>query len=478
MSDYELKLKQKLVELRYDAYQFYNARSNNEDVLWEHYHKVESFIQDVKNSQTQSRKIHTNKSKKNNTQLKSKSKSNLCQEVPTINDRALELMLDDILIVLSVSIDRNNHPTTQLYKLSIIKRLLDQIKKNKIYDTETIIKIKLNLNKIKIIIDNTKVKKKDVIFPLVLSKYLICEEILTLLETTINNEILNIDNTLLPFLDSLLSLKKRIINLPSILMYAASHKKNQNLNLLQTTEEKTRLMSSENEFISLETTLKNLNEEIASIYDGLHGESLIYSLSIECKTLFDDFRATNYNYKELMDDTLKPFYEQLVQVKYFWDLSLITFPTGKWMNKGITNRLNENSKILHKIHTLRSNGIFADKAGKPLKGQSTLIYLIDRCTSLSSKFLESYEPISGSLMATYEQLVKTRKYLTGLKRSSAIMTLETSTVCAEKMGEFYQKLDNGKFMADDGSLLIGQTSLYNIFCECACIYQDLSSKVK
>ncbi len=376
MPEKETKINKKLSQIRSDLYDlFYSDDNDNKGVVWELYYKTKLVIQDINSVQTQPKNISNNKSN-----TKSKLKLDLGQEILTINNKDM-LVLDEILQLLSIilmSIGEDNHPTAQYSKLSTILRLFYQMKNKRLHDTETIIKLKLSLTKIKIIIDNyTKDKKNDVIFPLIVNKYLICAESLISLESSINNEILNIDNTLLPFLDSLLSLKQRIINLPSISLYVASQKKIRDLNLLQTPEEEARLVPFENEAISLETELKSLIKEISTSI--VHqGNTIIYSLYEECKTLFQDFCAINHNYKELMDDKLKPIYEQLIEIKYFLDknISIITLGDRKLKNHSMAKNLFWNRKKLDGIHNLRSNGVFSDEIGKPLRGQSPIIYLI------------------------------------------------------------------------------------------------------
>lgn len=55
--------------------------------------------------------------------------------------------------------------------------------------------------------------------------------------------------------------------------------------------------------------------------------SLCIPFWFDCEIRLGDYWANTYNYKELMGDTLKPFYKKLVSVKY----SLETvFLTDRW----------------------------------------------------------------------------------------------------------------------------------------------------
>ncbi len=481
MPEKETNSNKKLSQIRIGLYNlFYSDYNVDKSVVWEHYHKTESVIQDIKSVQTQPKNISKNNLKQNNT----KSKSNLCQKRLIMNDKDI-LVLDDILQLLSIilmSIGEDNHPTAQYSKLSTIKRLLYQIKNEGVYDTETTIKIKISLTNIKIIIDNyTKTKKNDVIFPLVVNKYLTCTESLISLESSINNKILNIDNTLLPFLDSLLNLKQKVINLPSISLYLASQKKNQDLNLLQTPEEKARVTPLENEVKSLELELKRLNKEIsASITNTHQGKEIIYSLYEECKILFQDFCASSYNYNELMDDKLKPIFEQLMEMKYFWDkiIGIIIVGDRKLTCDTMEKNLGWNRKKLENIQELRDNGVFSDEIGKPLQGKSTIIYLLGRCYSLTRKFFELYDTISESLMSVYAELVRTRTILGGLKDRDGVKTkgLGRLTNCSAIVIEATNKRVNGEVVVDEGSAPIGQDILFAFLDECINIYYDRKEK--
>ncbi len=149
--------------------------------------------------------------------IRSQNNTNLHVNLKMSNNDTL--ILDDILQLLSItlmSIGEDKHPTAQFYKLSTLFRVVNQMKNGRLKDYESVIKIKLNFIKIKTILDNTQVKKSDAIFPLIVDKCHKCEQSLISVETSINSEILNIYNTLLPILESLLNLKKRIIDLPRI----------------------------------------------------------------------------------------------------------------------------------------------------------------------------------------------------------------------------------------------------------------------
>lgn len=175
--------------------------------------KVELLIKEI---QTKSKKKILKRISKT-LSIRSQNNTNLHVNLKMSNNDTL--ILDDILQLLSItlmSIGEDKHPTAQFYKLSTLFRVVNQMKNGRLKDYESVIKIKLNFIKIKTILDNTQVKKSDAIFPLIVDKCHKCEQSLISVETSINSEILNIYNTLLPILESLLNLKKRIIDLPRI----------------------------------------------------------------------------------------------------------------------------------------------------------------------------------------------------------------------------------------------------------------------
>ncbi len=104
-----------------------------------------------------------------------------------------------------------------------------------------------------------------------------------------------------------------------------------------------------------------------------------------------DFLANNFDYEELMDDTLKPIYNELLKMKYSMNILISSY---RWDIQKKASGFGFFSEELKKIDSLRSYGVFCNDTGEPLKGQSTLSYLIGRCYSMICKLLELNEPIS------------------------------------------------------------------------------------
>ncbi len=485
MSDYELEyIYNKFSRIRDDLKSILNTT---------HYIRENDILHCYMETKLVVKDLNDYKNQKN-----SESQSNLNQELLKYSPRAL--ILDDIFHLLSLSfmaVGMNNQAAAQYSTLVIITRLLDHIKESKSYNTETITPIKSKLAEIKSIIDNYTSRVADGddedddhdVFLLVLSKYKLCMESLTSIESSISK----IDDTLLPFLESLLNLRKRIFTLLSThghdpklpadlaasnddmevllhhmnTMYLAKY---DNQNPLQTSEE------IETETASIKTTLKHLKKEISFETDNngeLQGGELIYSFIDECQSLLADFCAN----KETIDDTLKPLYDELVTMKYFLDTLMLTH---RWTLR--ETDLFVYQKKLKAFEDLRVDGVFwGDQISRdvnPPQGQSVLLYLIRRCYSLICKLLESSEPVSEALMPVYNQLMTVRRILTDLKRSESLTTSKDLYPYQFNLMQLDNRRVDGKFLDDDGSIPIGQATVNAILAECFDICQDLKVELE
>lgn len=219
--------------------------------------------------------------------------------------------------------------------------------------------------------------------------------------------------------------------------------------------------------------LMQLKEEISrSVTNGQSRDiAIIYSMYEECNILFEDYYGFSC-YKEAMNFKLKPLYEQLIEMKYFWVQRIRTITPGdccKLATEFPEGELNLNISRLEEVTDLRKNGVFLDKTGKPLKGQYAIVHLIGRCYSLSRQFFELNGPMSGSLMPIYSELVLLRNSLIALKLHKEVITPEKVSNCKSEVVE-------DEYLVD-GSVPLGRDNLNSLMNECINLYADIEEKL-
>ncbi len=173
-------------------------------------------------------------------------------------------------------------------------------------------------------------------------------------------------------------------------------------------KEDTILLSINNEFDSLKTSIFNLKIRVIKTRHidptvELQGDALVNSLMDECEIMFCDFYATNGDCEESMDDTLKPLYDELVSIKYALDTSFID-DRWKLHKKRLADLLSYQKRVQIFYLNYILNDNWGDTKDQPLQGQEIVSHMIGRCFSLISKILESNKPVSEHLSLIYDQL--------------------------------------------------------------------------
>ncbi len=468
-------------------------RNDIKELLFLEYIKVKDIYQQCNETESVIRKLYmfmeqqpkNNKKKTKKKKKKNNSKAKINRK-RLIHSQDLDLLIDDVLNLISIafiSIGMKDNIFAQHSALITIERLLNTTA----YNIEAIIPIKSKLAEIETILNNYDTKKIEdgseyeylenegrELYYLIETKFKLCDERLTLIETSANfaTPMSSIDNTLYHLLEYLLNFKTKIITLSSVSVYLFSKKMDKTSS---ETPEKEILI--EEEIKSLKTDLENLKKEIIKIFKknkpkSEDDEELIFSLFDECEIDLADFCANHFNYEELMDDTLKPIHIELLNMKYSMG---ILISNHRWKVQEKLVDLVSLQKSLQNIDSLRSYGVFCNDTGEPLKGQSTLSYLIGRCYSLTSKILELNEPISEVWFPLYNKVAAFRRILTNLKRSESFITTEDITMCRSIMMQLFsdKRSKTPYIMADDGSIPLGYGPISAMLDECCNTYQDL-----
>ncbi len=489
MSDYESEACEKLSEIRSNLTDILQLGPIRVTDIYQYCNETQTIMRDLKHSinpnsnntepQTKTRKTEKKKEKQNESSP---------DEIPNIKS---VLIIDDILLLLSellIFAGLNNRVTAQYSTISILKRMLDNIHNDpRNYKIETIMPIKFKLTKIKSIIydGNKKASENENnvqgdIHRLIFAKYENCAQALTLVENSFNIPILQIDNTLLPFIDSLLNLKMEITTFFLMSVNLLPQKRIQPPSQTPDHKEEIISLSLKNEVRSLKASMMSLKSRIFNILGSpdstLRGDTLILSLLEECEMIFSDFYINNYNYKEAMNDALKPLYRELVSIKYSLETSFIDV-RWKLSKKKFTDLISYQKRV-RKLYTLRTDW---GTTKQRLEGQATVFHLFGRCFSLISKILESNKPVAESLSPIYNQLTLVRKILTTFKSSPIFIEHETKKKHLSDFTSVLQKIYNSKedgyFLSSDKSIPLGQEVVSAVLDDCFHIHHDVEMEL-
>ncbi|ODV94273.1 hypothetical protein PACTADRAFT_86475 [Pachysolen tannophilus NRRL Y-2460] len=192
---------------------------------------------------------------------------------------------------------------------------------------------------------------------------------------------------------------------------------------------------------------------------------LINGLLDDCHNLISDLLANNV---EKVDASLKPLYNQLIELKTNLENLFVTW---RWTLRATD--LFSYQKTLQDIDNRRKNGFFVNPEGEcPAKGQDILLYLLRRCYAIIYKLLESSEPVSEALQPIHNQLSTVRRCLLDVKRMGGISSIRELYPYQMKLASVDNLREDGKFMVDE-QIPEGQGTLNALLAECFDIVHEL-----
>lgn len=226
--------------------------------------------------------------------------------------------------------------------------------------------------------------------------------------------------------------------------------------------------------------LKPLKEQLAKLQKDLSNDEANYKggdkvtldkLTAMCQKLLDEYSSKNKD--DIIDDSLKAIYNQLVELKGTLENLLVTH---RWTLR--ETDLYFYQKKLLEFDNMRHNGSFwtniddKDSQEKPPKGQIVLLYLIRRCYGIIYKLLEYSEPVSEALTPIHNQLSTVRQCLLDVKNMGGLSSTRELYPYQMKLASIDQLRSEGKFMVGD-TIPEGQGMLNSLLSECFDICHEL-----
>jgi hypothetical protein len=202
------------------------------------------------------------------------------------------------------------------------------------------------------------------------------------------------------------------------------------------------------------------------------GQSVVNAILDRCHELINDFLAHEDN----VDETLKPLYTELVDMKNRLEGLLITH---RWTLR--ETDLYNYQKRLQEIDDQRISQGFkvspGDGSNVATRGQAILLYLIRRCYAMIYKLLESSEPVSEALAPIHNQLQTTRRCLLEVKKMGGLNSIRELYPYQMKLASIDNLRKDGKFLVGD-YIPEGQGMLNALLAECFDICYELKIEME
>ncbi|KAK7206238.1 hypothetical protein BZA70DRAFT_128058 [Myxozyma melibiosi] len=373
-------------------------------------------------------------------------KINHIREQPGLRDEQnrVDVVLDDVFQLLSLSlltIGLTRTAPATYASLTTVKRLLDHLHESRVYSENDLKPIQDRLNEIKGIIERDDPTESSEIIQLIRAKASVCEHSLR----ELFDSLAVVSPELAPILQKLVSIRRQIVSVGSM----------PKLHMSELKKLQEELRNIENQRVD-----GNFLSPDGNIPDG---QNVLNGLLEECHNVLNDFFAR----KELVADSLRPIYDQLVEMKNQLEGMMLTH---RWTLRE-TDLYNYQQK-LQAIDDMRVNGSFLDEDGTAPEGQAVLLYLLRRCYALIYRLLVSSEPVSEALMPIQNQLSTVRKCLMEVKRMGGLSSTRELYPYQMKLASIDNLRVDGKFMIGN-AIPEGQGLLNALLAECFDLCHEL-----